>query len=240
MAVLDVYVHPAINRLDPRIKDILESLTPIRLKDCENPFERRPGEVVLNLSAGERVAEELWKRQVRQFLATPSRLERGASGNRSKVVFTASRGLAPLLRNRTLRHAAISNFPVLPKGLHGEVLAYFDRRPVWIEATKNGCVGQIASIPLPELHPGEQPFDYLNGSNFIQLLPVLQFLHKETEKIGWRYPPLRACFTLDDPNLRWPSYGFLNYRELVEQAQERAFHVALATVPLDVSGGILT
>src|SRR5262249_55104735 len=169
MAVLDVYVHPAISWLDPRIKDLLESLTPIRFKDGENLFERRPGEVVLNLSAEERVAEELWKRQVRQFHAMPSRAEGTPSGNRSKVVFAASRRLAPLLRNRTLRHAAISHFPVLPQNLHGEVLACLDRRPVWVQATKNGCVGQIVSIPLPELQPGEQPFDYLNGSNFMQL-----------------------------------------------------------------------
>jgi hypothetical protein len=77
--------------------------------------------------------------------------------------------------------------------------------------------------------------DYLNGSNFMQLLPLLQFLVKETEEIGWRRPPLRACFTLDDPNLRLPSYGFLNYRELIEQAQKNHFHVALATIPIDVS-----
>src|SRR5262249_12861328 len=68
-----------------------------------------------------------------------------------------------------------------------------------------------------------------------QLLPLLQFFRKETEEIGWRHAPLRACFTLDDPNLRLPSYGFLNYRELIEQAQKHQFHVALATVPLDVS-----
>jgi hypothetical protein len=233
-AVVDAYVHLAISWLDPRIKDLLESLTPIRFKDCQNLFERRPGEVVLSLSGDERVAEELWKRQVRHFHAMPRRVERGASGNSSKVVFTASRQLKPLLRNRTLRHAAFSNVPVL-QDPGGEVLAYFDRLPVWVETRKNGCVGQMVSSPLPDLRPGEQPLDYLNGSNFMQLLPLLQFLVKETEEIGWRHAPLRACFTLDDPNLRSPSYGFLNYRELIEQAQKHHFHVALATIPVDVS-----
>jgi hypothetical protein len=235
-ATVDVYVHPAISSLDPRIKDLLESLTPVRFKDCENVFDRRPGEVVLGLSGDKRVAEELWKRQVRHFHAMPSRVERGPSGNRSRVVFTASRRLEPLLRNRTLRHASILNFPVLPQNLQGEVLACLDGQPVWIEARKNGCVGQIVSIPLPDLRPGGQPFDYLNGSNFMQLLPVLQFLRKESEEIGWKHPPIRACFTLDDPNLRRPSYGLLNYRELIEQTQKHEFHVAVATIPLDVSG----
>ncbi|OPY96571.1 hypothetical protein A5906_04845 [Bradyrhizobium sacchari] len=232
-AVVDVYVHPAISSLDPMIKDVLESLTAIRFKDCQNLFERRPGDVVLSLSGDERVAEELWKRQVRHFHAMPYRVERGATGNSSKVVFTGSRQLKPLLRNRALQHAAFSNVPVL-RDPGGEVLAYFDRRPVWVETRKDGCVGQMASIPLPALRPGEQPLDYLNGSNFMQLLPLLQFLVKETEEIGWRHAPLRACFTLDDPNLRLPSYGFLNYRELVEQAQKHHFHVALAMIPVDV------
>jgi hypothetical protein len=235
-AIVDVYVHPAISSLDPRIKDLLESLTPVRFKDCESVFDRRPGEVVLSLSGDKRVAEELWKRQVRHFHAMPSRVERGASGNRSKVVFTASGRLEPLLRNRTLRHAAILNFPMLPQNLHGEALAYLDGQPVWIEARKNGCVGQIVSIPLPDLRSGGQPFDYLHSSNFMQLLPLLQFLRKESEEIGWKHPPIRACFILDDPNLRRPSYGLLNYRELIEQAQKHDFHVALATIPLDVSG----
>jgi hypothetical protein len=233
-AVVDAYVHPAISWLDPRIKDLLESLTPVRFKDCQNLFERRPGEVVLSLSGDEKVAEELWKRQVRHFHVVHRRVERGASGNSSKVVFTGSRQLEPLLRNRTLRHAAFSDVPVLQDS-GGEVLAYFDRRPVWVETRKDGCVGQMVSIPLPDLRPGEQPRDYLNGSNFMQLLPLLKFLVTETEKIGWKHAPLRACFTLDDPNLRLPSYGFLNYRELIEQAQKHHFHVALATIPIDVS-----
>jgi hypothetical protein len=54
---VDVYVHPAISWLDPRIKDLLASFTPVRFKDCENLFDRRPGEVVvLSLSGDKRVA----------------------------------------------------------------------------------------------------------------------------------------------------------------------------------------
>jgi hypothetical protein len=233
-AVVDVYVHPAISWLDARTRDLLESLTPVRFKDCQDLFERRPGEVVLSLSGDERVAEELWRRKVRHFNATPSGVEQGAVGNSSKVVFTASRQLDSLLRNRALPHAALSNAPVR-QNLDSEVLAYFDRRPAWVETRKNGCVGQMVSIPLPDLRPGEQPLDYLNGSNFMQLLPLLLFLRKVTEEVSWRCAPLRACFILDDVNLRLPSYGFLNFCELIEQTQKHHFHVALATVPLDAS-----
>ena len=38
---------------------------------------------------------------------------------------------------------------------------------------------------------------------------------------------------IDDPNLHWPSYGFIDYRELVAHAVQHGYHVGFATVPLD-------
>jgi hypothetical protein len=70
----------------------------------------------------------------------------------------------------------------------------------------------------------------------MQLLPLLHFLREVTATLGWAQPPLRACFMFDDPNLHWPSYGFLSYRELIQQARKDHFHVAFATVPLDAWG----
>ena len=38
---------------------------------------------------------------------------------------------------------------------------------------------------------------------------------------------------LDDPNLHWPTYGFLDYAALVGSAKKHNYHVAIATIPLD-------
>ena len=38
---------------------------------------------------------------------------------------------------------------------------------------------------------------------------------------------------IDDPNLHWPSYGFLKYEQLIDHASRNAYHVGFATVPLD-------
>jgi hypothetical protein len=46
---------------------------------------------------------------------------------------------------------------------------------------------------------------------------------------------LRAAFVFDDPNLRWRSYGFIDYRELVAHADEHGYHVAMAMIPLDAT-----
>jgi len=37
----------------------------------------------------------------------------------------------------------------------------------------------------------------------------------------------------DDPNLRWRSYGFIDYRGLLAHADEHGYHAAMATIPLD-------
>ncbi len=55
---------------------------------------------------------------------------------------------------------------------------------------------------------------------------------------GGRSPPLAAApaaasFLLDDPNLHWPSYGHVRFRELAQDAKRHGYHVAMATVPLD-------
>ncbi len=64
------------------------------------------------------------------------------------------------------------------------------------------------------------------------LLPLVHFIRR---LVGprWSEPRLRASFVIDDPNLHWPSYGFLDYRELADQAARHGYHVGFATVPLD-------
>jgi hypothetical protein len=65
------------------------------------------------------------------------------------------------------------------------------------------------------------------------LLPLVHFIGRVLGAEGWSPPPLRASFVIDDPNLHWPSYGFLKYGELAAHAARHGYHVALATVPID-------
>jgi hypothetical protein len=141
-----------------------------------------------------------------------------------------------LLRGRTISHQAILILPGVHVESGDEVLAHYGERPVWVLRRRGDLSVQIVSATLPRPVGGEKPFDYLNGYHFIQLLPLLHFLREATADLGWVQTPLRACFMFDDPNLHWPSYGFLSYRELVRQARKDRFHVAIATVPLDMWG----
>jgi hypothetical protein len=111
----------------------------------------------------------------------------------------------------------------------GETLAGVDGQPVWARA---GCLQRALLIPT-ELGPREALRERLCDGRSAALLPLLHFLRVQTEAIRWQPPAARASLLFDDPNLHWPSYGFVKLAELGAHAREHDYHVALATVPLD-------
>jgi hypothetical protein len=111
----------------------------------------------------------------------------------------------------------------------GEALATADDQPVW---TRAGCL-QRALLAPAELGPREALRERLCDRRSAALLPLLHFLRARTEAIRWQPPAARASLLFDDPNLHWPSYGFVKLGELGRHAGEHGYHVALATVPLD-------
>src|SRR5262245_5018113 len=229
----DIHVHPSIEWLDPNVADALAGLTPVCFKSCSNLAELRQGDVVLSLSGAEHVPSELSKCRLEYFHVPQTTVGSRSENHGASVRFAKSEKLDKLLSGRTITHQVLPKLPVVSLDSGDEVLARYGEQPVWVLRRNGDLTGHVASIPLPQLADGEQPFDYLNGYHFMQLLPLLHFLREITAELGWMRPPLRACFMFDDPNLHWSSYGFLSYRELIHQARKDHFHVAFATVPLD-------
>jgi hypothetical protein len=112
------------------------------------------------------------------------------------------------------------------------VLASIDGMPVWT-ADRKPWRHTTAMMPS-ELGPHEVIRDRFCGTRFLGLLPILEMLRHVTTDLAWKAPALRAAFILDDPNLHWPSYGFADFAALGAAAEEHRFHVAIATVPLDL------
>jgi hypothetical protein len=149
-----------------------------------------------------------------------------------EVSFTSCPFLDSRLRGRQVSHEPVTLAPFAPAP--GDVVLANSRGgPIWIKRLLSGTWMDILACPLPALRPGEHVVDVLRGGSFIQLLPVVHFLREVLGKTRWRPAPLRACFMFDDPNLHWPSYGYLSYPRLITLANQHDFHVALATVPLD-------
>ncbi len=88
-------------------------------------------------------------------------------------------------------------------------------------------------VPARGAGRGETLREYLKAGRFMGLLPLVHFLGEVAGEEGWSVPAPRASFVVDDPNLHWPSYGYLKYRELIAHAGRHGYHMSFATVPLD-------
>lgn len=154
-------------------------------------------------------------------------------GRARENVHTELEALDPRLRGASLPDrrlgAALEQSAVLPDSEDGEILAHCDGVPTW---ARSGDAESALLIPA-ELGPSEALRERLCDGRSAALLPLLHFLRARTEAIRWQPPAPRASLLFDDPNLHWPSYGFVKLGELSRHARRHDYHVALATVPLD-------
>jgi hypothetical protein len=132
---------------------------------------------------------------------------------------------------RPLRGARLSDARAvtLDAGVAGDVVASVDGAPAWVVSAGHHVV---ACAPA-ELEPEEALRERLAPGRCLALLALVHFLRSLAGDLRWSPPPLRAAFVVDDPNLHWPSYGHLRYRELLAHAREHRYHLAVAMVPLD-------
>ena len=117
----------------------------------------------------------------------------------------------------------------VPSG--AEVLAVAAGRPAWVREVDGT---ETVSASLAELGPDEFLRDHLKAGRFWSLLPLVELLRRVCRVPGRAPAPVRACFILDDPNVRLSSYGYVSYPALARDAREHGYHVAVATIPLDL------
>lgn len=113
------------------------------------------------------------------------------------------------------------------------VLAATPGNPIWVQHQVGGEVWETASALPSELADGHFLRDHLKAGRFWSLLPIVHFL-KRLSNDPSRTPRHRACFVIDDPNVRFSSYGYVRFPELARDAREHGYHVAIATIPLDL------
>ncbi len=121
----------------------------------------------------------------------------------------------------------------LPSVAGIEVLARRGSAPVWGSDSLAGRTVYFAASAPDELRPNEPLRERLRPGRFEGLIPLVQFLRRVTAEHAWDPPPLRAMMMFDDPNLRWPSYGHIDYQELSAHARHHGYHAAMAMIPLD-------
>ena len=145
---------------------------------------------------------------------------------------TVEMGSSPLIDQSLRRRALLDDRAGGVQGLsdqRGTVLASCGGEVLW---TRLDAVDHVALAP-EELGSNDALRDALMPGRWISLLPLVQFLRDVAGELRWTRPPTRAMFIVDDPNLHWWSYGFVDFRRLAEEASAEGYHVAMATIPLD-------
>jgi hypothetical protein len=104
--------------------------------------------------------------------------------------------------------------------------------PTWLRRAVHGTTVDLLAGALPELGEDEILRDLL-PERALTLVALVQFLRAASADVAYTPPPLRAAFLFDDPNLRWRTYGFIDYADLLRDAEEHGYHASMAMVPLD-------
>jgi hypothetical protein len=155
---------------------------------------------------------------------------RSAAGAQfEEVTLTDSGAVDRRVRGVTLRDRLVG----APLPGDGDVLATASGAAAWSRAGGSHPVDRVRSA-LPELET-DQVLYALLSQRAIAAVALVHFLRAACAATSWTPPPLRAAFVFDDPNLRWRSYGFIDYRALVAHADEHGYHAAMAMIPLDAT-----
>jgi hypothetical protein len=221
-----VGVHPGAElRRRPRLFAALSQAFP------EARFEAREAGETADLAAlielgGEGEARRAAASGLRALAALEPESDPGAAVV-AELGSTAS--LDRRLHGQALPDRHLHGTTALTPARGAEVLGRIAAGPVWV---REGLLDVVAAAPS-EVTATEPLRDRLGGERSLALLPLLELLRELTAETAWRSPPLRATFLLDDPNLHWPSYGFLSLPKLGRHAAEHGYHLSLAMVPLD-------
>jgi hypothetical protein len=222
-AIVDVFPAAAVDA-HPRLLAALQAACAVRFR----PFREGRGDAggVIAFARGDQFELPITAPGVPVFIAAA---DTGTEGRREAVQLADDAALDRRLRGIVL-HDRITA-PVGPAAGPAAVLAATDVAPVWTVTAGATPVHSVRSV-LAELEPGQVLWSMLSARP-IAFVAVVQFLRSISAHLDWRAPELRATFMFDDPNLRWRSYGFIDYRRLVAHADTHGYHATMATIPID-------
>jgi hypothetical protein len=150
------------------------------------------------------------------------------------VRLSASDRIDPRLRGRGFEPSDVPARASLETQPVDDVLATTADTPIWIWRPSDGPNLYLSAVAPAELDGEQSIRDSLRPQRFMPLLPLVHLLREVTADRGWTPPPLRASMIIDDPNLHWPSYGYVNFQELAREARACGYHAAMAIIPLDL------
>jgi hypothetical protein len=149
------------------------------------------------------------------------------------VKFTRAASLDDCFRGQAMVDEVIESFAPLRQRGGDEVVCTVDAQPYWISRRIGDADAAIVASGPPEVAEKHTVYQLFNRRGWLQMLPFFNFLKQLTRDENWEAPPIRACLMFDDPNLHWPTYGFIDLRKIVKHAREKNYHVSFAMIPMD-------
>jgi len=207
---------------------ILEQLLPINFIFGVQDGIEADGAIVINDSADKDAAGV-----PRISLSSPAEPANKSPQIEAEVEFANDPDVPFPFRGRRVNTKLAQVESVLAARPDETVLATSKQGPIWVMSKVGGVKHFRSALPLPHISTEENFNDVFNGECFLEMLVLLQFVREITANTAYQNPPLRAGFIIDDPNLHWPRYGFVDYREIIGHAQKENYHVSFATIPLD-------
>jgi hypothetical protein len=210
---------------------ILEVLLPVKFSCSQETHREFSGELItLNGAAAARRS----RTDVSSF-STPRSEPVSREGELLEIAvrFSDEANVPFPFRGRSLR-TQISGRPDILSLTPGEKpLATCELGPVWAFSEGESAKHFRSGFALPVLPADGSLMDVLSGRRFLEMLPLLHWLRQISASSPHSSSPLKASFIFDDPNLHWPRYGFVDYRQLATHAEKENYHVSFATIPLD-------
>jgi hypothetical protein len=149
------------------------------------------------------------------------------------VKFTSAASLDDCFRSQTMVDECIEPFSPLQQRDGDELICTMDGQPYWLTRRAGDAKVSVVASGPPEVGEKQTVYQLFNRRGWLQMLPFFHFLKQLTRDENWEAPPIRACLMFDDPNLHWPTYGFINLPEIARHARELNYHVSFAMVPMD-------
>ena len=224
-AVVHVEITPAAAyEARPRLFAALESMLPVRFL----PANSGPADGAVVFCHGDLPEHRAIRRPTLVLVDDQSRARGEAVG---LVRFGQSDLLPRAFRGRTLTDSSTSASALSGvRATQDDVLATHASGPVWVSTSE---LVQLSSAWPTELRFNETLRTYLSPNSFMGLLPLVHFVKTLAAKFCVTFPQSSASFLIDDPNLHWWSYGFLDYRKLAEHSEAHDYHLTVATIPID-------
>lgn len=169
----------------------------------------------------------------RNSLTLPDLPSQGGGKSPVEVKF-ANTPLVPWpFRGRKIVTSVDSAASRLQRRADERVLASIGEHPVWTVSETGGAKHFMSSFAVPSTLSNFSISQVFCGARFLELLPLIHFLRLTIQNSERVLPRLRASYIIDDPNLHWPRYGYVDYREMAARAERGNYHIAFATIPFD-------